>query len=151
MSILGATVCSVATWGVHAGQVTFLGPGVWLWKVLALPCSVDPNDQKKTACYDIDVEVEDPLKGQMSSFLLSTANQQEITALDNKVPWGDKWVGRGGVGRRALLQIFGAGGTRVRWAGRSLWNRTDLVAGGGRLRLPAIFQKGNHVNLFHCL
>lgn len=50
------------------------------------PCSVDPNDQKKTACYDIDVEVEDPLKGQMSSFLLSTANQQEITALDNKVP-----------------------------------------------------------------
>lgn len=48
-------------------------------------CSVDPTDQKKTACYDIDVEVEDPLKGQMSSFLLSTANQQEISALDNKV------------------------------------------------------------------
>ncbi|KAM4029076.1 SWI/SNF-related matrix-associated actin-dependent regulator of chromatin subfamily D member 3 isoform 1-T1 [Anomaloglossus baeobatrachus] len=47
--------------------------------------SVDPTDQKKTACYDIDVEVEDPLKGQMSSFLLSTANQQEISALDNKV------------------------------------------------------------------
>uniref|UniRef100_A0ACB8FXL7 SWI SNF, matrix associated, actin dependent regulator of chromatin, sub d, member 3 n=1 Tax=Sphaerodactylus townsendi TaxID=933632 RepID=A0ACB8FXL7_9SAUR len=47
--------------------------------------SVDPNDQKKTACYDIDVEVEDPLKGQMSGFLLSTANQQEITALDNKI------------------------------------------------------------------
>ncbi|MGH0146717.1 UNVERIFIED_CONTAM: hypothetical protein FKN15_025989 [Acipenser sinensis] len=47
--------------------------------------SVDPNDQKKTACYDIDVEVEDPLKGQMSSFLLSTANQQEIASLDNKI------------------------------------------------------------------
>ncbi|KAJ4925195.1 SWI/SNF-related matrix-associated actin-dependent regulator of chromatin subfamily D member 3b isoform X3 [Gymnodraco acuticeps] len=47
--------------------------------------SVDPNDQKKTACYDIDVEVEDPLKGQMSSFLLSTANQQEIATLDNKI------------------------------------------------------------------
>lgn len=47
--------------------------------------SVDPNDQKKTACYDIDVEVEDPLKSQMSSFLLSTANQQEIATLDNKV------------------------------------------------------------------
>ena len=42
------------------------------------PGSVDPSDQKKTACYDIDVEVEEPLKGQMSSFLLSTANQQEI-------------------------------------------------------------------------
>uniref|UniRef100_A0A9J7ZVI7 SWI/SNF related BAF chromatin remodeling complex subunit D3b n=1 Tax=Cyprinus carpio carpio TaxID=630221 RepID=A0A9J7ZVI7_CYPCA len=47
--------------------------------------SVDPNDQKKTACYDIDVEVEDPLKAQMSSFLLSTANQQEIASLDNKI------------------------------------------------------------------
>lgn len=47
--------------------------------------SVDPNDHKKTACYDIDVEVEDPLKSQMSSFLLSTANQQEIASLDNKV------------------------------------------------------------------
>lgn len=49
------------------------------------PGSVDPSDQKKTACYDIDVEVEEPLKGQMSSFLLSTANQQEISALDSKV------------------------------------------------------------------
>uniref|UniRef100_A0A671LR10 SWI/SNF-related matrix-associated actin-dependent regulator of chromatin subfamily D member 3-like n=1 Tax=Sinocyclocheilus anshuiensis TaxID=1608454 RepID=A0A671LR10_9TELE len=48
-------------------------------------CSVDANDQKKTACYDIDVEVEDPLKAQMSSFLLSTANQQEIASLDNKI------------------------------------------------------------------
>ncbi|XP_026123619.1 SWI/SNF-related matrix-associated actin-dependent regulator of chromatin subfamily D member 3b isoform X1 [Carassius auratus] len=47
--------------------------------------SVDANDQKKTACYDIDVEVEDPLKAQMSSFLLSTANQQEIASLDNKI------------------------------------------------------------------
>ncbi|XP_006795058.1 SWI/SNF-related matrix-associated actin-dependent regulator of chromatin subfamily D member 3b isoform X1 [Neolamprologus brichardi] len=47
--------------------------------------SVDPNDQKKTACYDIDVEVDDPLKSQMSSFLLSTANQQEIASLDNKI------------------------------------------------------------------
>lgn len=51
----------------------------------SLPVSVDPNDQKKTACYDIDVEVEDPLKSQMSGFLLSTANQQEIASLDNKV------------------------------------------------------------------
>lgn len=47
--------------------------------------SVDPTDHKKTACYDIDVEVEDPLKSQMSSFLLSTANHQEIASLDNKV------------------------------------------------------------------
>ncbi|XP_017541242.1 SWI/SNF-related matrix-associated actin-dependent regulator of chromatin subfamily D member 3 isoform X4 [Pygocentrus nattereri] len=47
--------------------------------------SVDPNDHKKTACYDIDVEVDDPLKTQMSGFLLSTANQQEIASLDNKI------------------------------------------------------------------
>lgn len=46
---------------------------------------MDPNDQKKTACYDIDVEVDDPLKSQMNGFLLSTANQQEIASLDNKV------------------------------------------------------------------
>uniref|UniRef100_A0A8C5N539 SWI/SNF related BAF chromatin remodeling complex subunit D2 n=1 Tax=Leptobrachium leishanense TaxID=445787 RepID=A0A8C5N539_9ANUR len=47
--------------------------------------SVDPNDQKKTACYDIDVEVDDPLKAQMSSFLASTTNQQEIANLDAKI------------------------------------------------------------------
>lgn len=47
--------------------------------------SVDPNDQKKTACYDIDVEVDDPLKAQMSNFLQSTTNQQEIANLDVKV------------------------------------------------------------------
>ncbi|XP_014811970.1 PREDICTED: SWI/SNF-related matrix-associated actin-dependent regulator of chromatin subfamily D member 2 isoform X2 [Calidris pugnax] len=47
--------------------------------------SVDPNDQKKTACYDIDVEVDDPLKAQMSNFLASTTNQQEIASLDAKI------------------------------------------------------------------
>ncbi|XP_047673327.1 SWI/SNF-related matrix-associated actin-dependent regulator of chromatin subfamily D member 2 isoform X1 [Tachysurus fulvidraco] len=47
--------------------------------------SVDPNDQKKTACFDIDVEVDDPLKSQMSSFLSSTTNQQEIAALEMKI------------------------------------------------------------------
>ncbi|KAA8581575.1 hypothetical protein FQN60_003156 [Etheostoma spectabile] len=47
--------------------------------------SVDPTDQKKTACYDIDVEVDDPLKGQMNGFLSSTTNQQEIAALEMKI------------------------------------------------------------------
>ncbi|XP_042328219.1 SWI/SNF-related matrix-associated actin-dependent regulator of chromatin subfamily D member 2 [Sceloporus undulatus] len=47
--------------------------------------SVDPHDQKKTACYDIDVEVDDPLKAQMSNFLASTTNQQEIASLDVKI------------------------------------------------------------------
>lgn len=65
-------------------------------------CSVDPNDQKKTACYDIDVEVDDTLKTQMNSFLLSTASQQEIAGLDNKVAaLCDRWQLRGGT----LLQI----------------------------------------------
>ncbi|KAG2460578.1 SMRD2 regulator, partial [Polypterus senegalus] len=50
--------------------------------------SVDPNDQKKTACYDIDVEVDDPLKGQMSGFLSSTTKDQEIAALEMKVCLG---------------------------------------------------------------
>ncbi len=42
-------------------------------------------EQKKTSCYDIDVEVDDTLKAQMNSFLLSTASQQEIQSLDNKI------------------------------------------------------------------
>lgn len=40
--------------------------------------SVEGTEQKKTACYDIDVEVDDTLKAQMNNFLLSTASQQEI-------------------------------------------------------------------------
>lgn len=44
-----------------------------------------PHDAKQTACYDIDVEVDDTLKAQMNSFLLSTANQQEIQGLDAKI------------------------------------------------------------------
>lgn len=82
------------------------GPGGWdgYCYVLILPLlraaySVDPNDQKKTACYDIDVEVDDPLKAQMSNFLASTTNQQEIASLDVKVGplhlpprlWGPSW------------------------------------------------------------
>ncbi|CAD0238296.1 unnamed protein product [Spodoptera littoralis] len=44
-----------------------------------------PHDTKQTACYDIDVEVDDTLKTQMNNFLLSTANQQEIQGLDSKI------------------------------------------------------------------
>merc|ERR1712062_717286 len=42
-------------------------------------------EQKKTACYDIDVEVDDTLKVQMNSLLLSTNSQMEIQNLDNKI------------------------------------------------------------------
>ncbi|XP_046552101.1 SWI/SNF-related matrix-associated actin-dependent regulator of chromatin subfamily D member 1-like isoform X2 [Haliotis rubra] len=47
--------------------------------------TVEGPDAKKTACYDIDVEVDDTLKQQMNSFLLSTQSQQEIASLDNKI------------------------------------------------------------------
>jgi SWI/SNF-related matrix-associated actin-dependent regulator of chromatin subfamily D len=43
------------------------------------------TENKQTACYDIDVEVDDSLKNQMNSFLLSTASQQEIQGLDSKI------------------------------------------------------------------
>lgn len=41
--------------------------------------------EKNTACYDIDVEVEDPLKTQMSAFLHNHANMPDIAALDQKI------------------------------------------------------------------
>lgn len=43
------------------------------------------SETKQTACYDIDVEVDDTLKNQMNNFLLSTASQQEIQGLDGKI------------------------------------------------------------------
>ncbi|CAB4063256.1 SMARCD [Lepeophtheirus salmonis] len=43
------------------------------------------SDQKKTACFDIDVELDDTLKTQMNSFLLSTSSQQEILSLNSKI------------------------------------------------------------------
>lgn len=43
------------------------------------------GESKQTACYDIDVEVDDTLKNQMNNFLLSTASQQEIQGLDSKI------------------------------------------------------------------
>lgn len=47
--------------------------------------AVEGQDTKKTSCYDIDVEIEDPIKYTMDSFVRSTANQQEILSLDNKI------------------------------------------------------------------
>ena len=47
--------------------------------------AVEGSDTKKTSCYDIDVEIEDPIKFHMDNFVRSTANQQEIQALDNKI------------------------------------------------------------------
>lgn len=47
--------------------------------------TVEGPDARKTACYDIDVEIDDTLKQQMNSFLLSTQSQNEIANLDNKI------------------------------------------------------------------
>ena len=47
-------------------------------------------DQKKTACYDIDVEVDDTLKTQMNSFLLSTASQQVHVLYC--ILWNEKFI-----------------------------------------------------------
>ncbi|KAF2351848.1 SWIB/MDM2 domain [Trinorchestia longiramus] len=47
--------------------------------------TVEGPEQKKTSCYDIDVEVDDTLKNQMSNFLLSTNSQQDIQNLDSKI------------------------------------------------------------------
>lgn len=48
---------------------------------------VEPGNEmsKKTTCWDIEVEIDDQLKQQMSNFVLSTGNQQEIQNLDNKI------------------------------------------------------------------
>ncbi|CAD6185803.1 unnamed protein product [Caenorhabditis auriculariae] len=41
--------------------------------------------EKNTACYDIDVEVEDPLKSQMNIFVANQNNTSEISSLDQKI------------------------------------------------------------------
>lgn len=53
--------------------------------IISHTITVEGPDAKKTACYDIDVEVDDTLKQQMNNFLLSTQSQQEIQSLDNKI------------------------------------------------------------------
>ncbi|KHN81249.1 SWI/SNF-related matrix-associated actin-dependent regulator of chromatin subfamily D member 1 [Toxocara canis] len=53
--------------------------------VLTHTIQYNEGNEKNTACYDIDVEMEDPLKTQMSSFLHSHTNMPEISALDQKI------------------------------------------------------------------
>lgn len=42
-------------------------------------------DDKNPACFDIELELDDSLRELMQNFLLSTASQQEIAALDAKI------------------------------------------------------------------
>ncbi|XP_074602100.1 brahma-associated protein 60 isoform X2 [Brevipalpus obovatus] len=46
---------------------------------------VEGSETRKTQCYDIDVEVDDPQKQQMNNFIMSTHNQQDVQNLDNKI------------------------------------------------------------------
>lgn len=43
------------------------------------------GQDKNTACYDIEVEVDDPTKQQMSTFIQAHANMPDISVLDQKV------------------------------------------------------------------
>lgn len=47
--------------------------------------TVESGSEQKKSCYDIDVEIDDPLKQQMSTFIMSGTNQQDIQNLDNKI------------------------------------------------------------------
>ncbi|CAJ0579036.1 unnamed protein product, partial [Mesorhabditis spiculigera] len=53
---------------------------------LVLHHIIQPNDGgANTACYDIDVEVEDSLKQHMANFMQMQSNQHEIQQLDQKI------------------------------------------------------------------
>ncbi|KAF8358874.1 ham-3 [Pristionchus pacificus] len=43
------------------------------------------GNEKNTACYDIEVEVDDPIKAHMTSFMTSQTHLQDIGALDQKI------------------------------------------------------------------
>ncbi|XP_070212154.1 SWI/SNF-related matrix-associated actin-dependent regulator of chromatin subfamily D member 1-like isoform X3 [Littorina saxatilis] len=65
--------------------ITWRDKGTPWNKSLTSAVRLEGPDAKRTACYDIDVEVDDTLKQQMNSFLLSAQSQQEIAGLDNKI------------------------------------------------------------------
>ncbi|CAK8683494.1 unnamed protein product [Clavelina lepadiformis] len=46
---------------------------------------ISVDSAKKQACYDIEVELDDTLKAQMSSFLLSSSSQQDIADLERRI------------------------------------------------------------------
>ncbi|CAI8040401.1 SWI/SNF-related matrix-associated actin-dependent regulator of chromatin subfamily D member 1 [Geodia barretti] len=49
--------------------------------------NADAPDQKRTACYDIEVDVDSSLKSQLHSFLMSSSSQQDVNIMDNKVQY----------------------------------------------------------------
>lgn len=45
----------------------------------------DAPDRSRTACYDVEVDIDDPVKSQMFSFMTSSSTQQDIASLDTKI------------------------------------------------------------------
>ncbi|XP_055349359.1 SWI/SNF-related matrix-associated actin-dependent regulator of chromatin subfamily D member 1-like, partial [Paramacrobiotus metropolitanus] len=47
--------------------------------------TVDNSEGRRTACYDVDVDVDDPAKPHMTNFFQGVSQTQEIQQLDNKI------------------------------------------------------------------
>ncbi|KAJ2953057.1 hypothetical protein O0L34_g7450 [Tuta absoluta] len=80
--IFGCARMKLAEVPARLGQLLHAPDPIVINHVIAVE---PPHDTKQTACYDIDVEVDDTLKTQMNNFLVSTGNQQEIQGLDTKI------------------------------------------------------------------
>lgn len=65
----------------HSGEISRHLHGRWEWIFALFSLGADP---KKHACYDIDVEVDDPVRDSMRTFL-SPQNTHELEELDGKV------------------------------------------------------------------
>lgn len=47
--------------------------------------NVDETEQRKTTCYEINVEVDDPMVAQMMKFMVTTAEQPDLHDLNDKL------------------------------------------------------------------
>ncbi|XP_037078596.1 brahma-associated protein of 60 kDa-like [Pollicipes pollicipes] len=108
--------------------------------------TVDGPEQKKTSCYDIEAEVDDTLKAQMNSFLLSTASQLEIQTLDNKVHETVEMINQYKVNREFLLGFARDPQQFInKWLvsqSRDLETITDVVGNPEEERRSGFYQQG---------
>ncbi|XP_043235260.1 brahma-associated protein of 60 kDa-like [Amphibalanus amphitrite] len=108
--------------------------------------SVEGAEQKKTACYDIEVEVDDTLKTQMNNFLLSTASQQEIQNLDNKVHETVELINQYKINREFFLSFARDPQQFInKWLvsqNRDLKTITDVVGNPEEERRSEFYQQG---------
>ncbi|XP_037075566.1 brahma-associated protein of 60 kDa-like [Pollicipes pollicipes] len=108
--------------------------------------TVEGAEQKKTACYDIEVEVDDTLKTQMNNFLLSTASQQEIQSLDNKVHETVELINQYKINREFFLSFARDPQQFInKWLvsqNRDLKTITDVVGNPEEERRSEFYQQG---------